>query len=1676
MLLLLRLLLGLPGSTPSIERKIFSQQLIDLSRNGKKKSRVLSGAAKLEFALDAFGCAKTPFGHNTLCFGRYSEYQYASTGRMVGVKLLDYALDKARVSASFALDDGERNFNIFYQLLAGATKQEKDEMHIADHASFAYIKGAKAHRLLTSGGLGSATLSRSNTQSTRRFGTLGRNNTISRKESISRKPLPSTSNTHANTEDAIPTAEDNQMFQDLREHLKSLGIGRRTQNQIYRVLAAILHLGNITFGIDSSVKDDASTIIRNQEALDNAAMLLDLSPKSLSEGLMYRSKLIGRELCSIYLHPEGAAANRDALAETLYSLVFSWLIEHLNTRLCKPDDEVDNFIGLADFPWFRAQFSGHGANFAVFIGNYAQERLVHYTQNCHFDDVDFILKTEGISVVVPSYQDNQWSIDVFRGTPRQKGMISLFDDDSDATNEASAANDLNRAQTILSRFDAGLKSNPHYVPSFKCTITAPATSAVSPTAPTARNLFGIRHYTSEPTVQYDLDDFVDQDISMSDFVALFRGSAALLDTANDSDSRGGTFIAQLFSSRTGVKTVRSGRGVLLGVQKIQGPLRRPSIKRKKADLNTENPSNSAKSQKTSSFAMATESVDDLLSTLKATQHWSVISIAPSESASQPFHPGHVKWQLEQLNILELCQFRAAHDIDASNGMKYTVFAEKYASLLATKGLARSSGSPRELVKQFIATLYWPSREIIFGSSMLFLSQGRWRWIYGAMKRLEPPSQSGTAPGVSELTLAERPVSSSGLPPFGQKGDRPVSFSQPHTIPFGQQQQQQRWQASDDDRSDAESNYESEYSFSESRPSGGMARGNSAKTLDAIEMGKMPASPTSPAAGAGSKKTTGPAKREIVDSVTTVTRARKCWVCCTWSLTWWIPSFMLTCCGMKRPDIRMAWREKVALCIIIAFVCLSLLFFIIGLRFIICPTVSVKSQDEIRQMSTAKFSGARMPWFAASGRYFYANDLMSQHLKDYGPSTGPTALPNYVFEAYYGNDVSNLFYKQDRWTSYCPGIPTPQAGWDYLDPQIDWMKRSAVVDPLAIHRSKDSSGQPIAYLDRLNKYAKGRIGWTADAVKAMSSETKRYVIIFDNVYYVTPVDSLRAGVFSQTVRNLLSTGQGQDISSDWKQKRLSSAANQADLDATLTCLNNMFYIGTVDRRDTFQCRFTDGLLFSTSVVLVVVIGFKFLAALQFGSRKDPEEGDKFVICMVPCYTEGTESLAKTLESLAVLRYDDKRKLIFVICDGMIIGSGNDRPTPRLVLDILGVDPEVDPEPLAFQSLGEGNKQFNMGKVYSGLYEVRGHSVPFVVVVKVGSPSERVKPGNRGKRDSQLVLMRFLNRVHFNAEFAPMEVEIYHHMKNIIGVSPSFYEFILMIDADTEVEPHSLTRMVAVMVHDVRVMGLCGETRISNERDSWVTMIQVYEYFISHHLAKAFESLFGTVTCLPGCFCMYRIRSPAKNAPLLVAPGLLTDYAENSVDTLHMKNLLHLGEDRYLTTLMLKHFPTMRTKFTAEARCWTVVPERWSVLLSQRRRWINSTVHNLFELILLDQLCGFCCFSMRFIVFLDLFATFVQPATVLYIAYLIYASVTSTDVFPLLSIILIACIYGFQIIIFVLKREWQHIAWMIIYILALPIFSFYIPCYAFWHFNDFSWGNTRVVVGDGKKTVYVADAEP
>ena len=286
---------------------------------------------------------------------------------------------------------------------------------------------------------------------------------------------------------------------------------------------------------------------------------------------------------------------------------------------------------------------------------------------------------------------------------------------------------------------------------------------------------------------------------------------------------------------------------------------------------------------------------------------------------------------------------------------------------------------------------------------------------------------------------------------------------------------------------------------------------------------------------------------------------------------------------------------------------------------------------------------------------------------------------------------------------------------------------------------------------------GFVGYTPKEIKNMASQKRSLAVYNGLVYEITDYiqfppatqapsgEQVPSGISTQfldsSVVDLFQFNAGQDIT-----KQLDNLNIDSDVLARQkVCLRNLFTIGKVDNRNSAQCQFATYLLLVLSIIMVSVIGFKFLASIIISSARAPEDHDKFVICQVPCYTEGESSLKGTIDTLAQLKYDDKRKLLVIICDGMIVGSGNDKPTPRIVLDILGADPNQDPEPLSFVSLGEGAKQHNMGKVYSGLYETQGHVVPYLVLVKVGKPTERSRPGNRGKRDSQMMVMHFLNKV-------------------------------------------------------------------------------------------------------------------------------------------------------------------------------------------------------------------------------------------------------------------------------------------------------------------------------------------
>jgi chitin synthase len=226
-----------------------------------------------------------------------------------------------------------------------------------------------------------------------------------------------------------------------------------------------------------------------------------------------------------------------------------------------------------------------------------------------------------------------------------------------------------------------------------------------------------------------------------------------------------------------------------------------------------------------------------------------------------------------------------------------------------------------------------------------------------------------------------------------------------------------------------------------------------------------------------------------------------------------------------------------------------------------------------------------------------------------------------------------------------------------------------------------------------------------------------------------------------------------------------------------------------------------------------------------------------ICLVTCYSEGEDGIRTTLDSIATSDYPNSHKLLLVICDGIIKGHGNSKSTPDICVSMMRdlVVSADDVQAYPYIAIADGQKKNNRAKVYAGFYRFNDATVdpslqqrvPMVTIVKCGTDDEAAtagKPGNRGKRDSQMVLMQFMQKVIFDERMTRMEYEFFNSVWRVCGLPPDCFELCLMVDADTKLYPDALTRLVSCAVKDPSISGLCGETKIANKKDSWVTMIQ------------------------------------------------------------------------------------------------------------------------------------------------------------------------------------------------------------------------------------------------------------
>ncbi|KAL9226908.1 hypothetical protein vseg_002666 [Gypsophila vaccaria] len=311
--------------------------------------------------LEAFGNARTVRNDNSSRFGKFVEIQFDKNGRISGAAIRTYLLERSRV---VQITDPERNYHIFYQLCASGENSEKYKLE--DPQQFHYLNQSKTYEL----------------------------------EGVS------------NADEYVKT----------RRAMTIVGISDSEQEAIFRTLAGILHLGNVEF---SPGKEHDSSKLKDQRSTFHLQMVADLfmcDVNLLLSSLCTRSIQTREGTIVKALDCSAAVSSRDALAKTVYSRLFDWLVEKINKSVGQdPNSRVQ--IGLLDIYGFEC-FKHN--SFEQFCINFANEKLQQHFNQHVFKMEQEEYNREEINWSYIEFVDNQDVLDLIEKKPI--GIIGLLDE------------------------------------------------------------------------------------------------------------------------------------------------------------------------------------------------------------------------------------------------------------------------------------------------------------------------------------------------------------------------------------------------------------------------------------------------------------------------------------------------------------------------------------------------------------------------------------------------------------------------------------------------------------------------------------------------------------------------------------------------------------------------------------------------------------------------------------------------------------------------------------------------------------------------------------------------------------------------------------------------------------------------------------------------------------------------------------------------------------------------------------------------------------------------------------------------------------------------------------------------------------------------------------------------
>ncbi|XP_069624685.1 unconventional myosin-Ie-like isoform X4 [Ranitomeya imitator] len=354
---------GESGAGKTVAAKYIMGYVSKVSGGGPRVQHVKDIILKSNPLLEAFGNAKTVRNNNSSRFGKYFEIQFSRGGEPDGGKISNFLLEKSRVVSQ---NTGERNFHIFYQLLEGASAEDRENLGVTAPDYYFYLNQSAVYK--------------------------------------------------------VEDVSDKTEFTETMAAMDVVGLSHEAQASVLQIVAGILHLGNISFRESGNY-----ATVESEDFLAFPAFLLGIDQSRLKEKLTSRkmdSKWGGKsEVIDVTLNVEQACFSRDALSKALYTRLFDYLVEAVNKAMRKDVEEYN--IGVLDIYGFEI-FQKNG--FEQFCINFVNEKLqqIFIELTLKAEQEEYV--QEGIRWNPIEYFNNKIVCDLIENKLSPPGIMSILDD------------------------------------------------------------------------------------------------------------------------------------------------------------------------------------------------------------------------------------------------------------------------------------------------------------------------------------------------------------------------------------------------------------------------------------------------------------------------------------------------------------------------------------------------------------------------------------------------------------------------------------------------------------------------------------------------------------------------------------------------------------------------------------------------------------------------------------------------------------------------------------------------------------------------------------------------------------------------------------------------------------------------------------------------------------------------------------------------------------------------------------------------------------------------------------------------------------------------------------------------------------------------------------------------